>query len=68
MLTRITTRIARLTTGEQASLAKLCVASDCEIPGAHALRFLELGLAELACGALDPTGTTRIAMSHATAA
>lgn len=62
MLKRIVTRIARLSENERASLGKLCSDNTCDIPHRHALRLLELGLVELYCGALDPTGPTRIAM------
>ena len=55
--------VKRLTEDERASLKKLCKrAGDREIPGAHAMKLLDLGLAELNCGELGATGAGRVAM------
>lgn len=67
MLKNFLNRIARLSDSERASLAKLCRRGTCSLPAAHELRFLELGLVELSCGALAASGWTRIALQKAVA-
>ena len=55
--------VKSLTPDEQASLRKLCGCErNREIPGDHALKLLDLGLAELNCGDLGPTGAGRLAI------
>ena len=53
----------RLSESEQASLQKLC-SGGCsrEIPDDHARKLLDLGLAEVNCGDLGPTGAGKVAM------
>ena len=55
--------IHRLSDGEQASLKKLC-GNPCarDIPDAHIDKLLDLGLAEVNCGDLGPTGAGRVAI------
>jgi len=59
---------AALSAEEQASLKKMC-ACGCrkDIPGEHADKFLELGLAELSCGDLQPTASARVALHRLSA-
>ena len=53
----------RLSEGEQASLRKLCSgARSRDIPNEHAEKLLDLGLAEVHCGDLGPTGAGRVAL------
>jgi len=58
-----------LTADERASLAKLCAgARERDIPAAHAETFLDLGLAEVCCGGLIPTGAGRATVRRTTTA
>ena len=51
----------RLSASERASLKKLCTdASSREIPNEHVSKLVHLGLAEVHCGDLGPTGSGRV--------
>ena len=57
--------VKRLSEDERSSLKKLCkCVGDREIPGAHALKLIDLGLAELNCGEIGATGAGRVAMAR----
>lgn len=50
--------IEELTQDERVSLGKLCACGcDPNIPDAHAVRLLDLGLVEVSCGSVSPTRT-----------
>lgn len=50
----------RLSESEQASLRMLCIGSSSrDIPNDDACKLLDLGLAEVHCGDLGPTGAAR---------
>ena len=63
MATKAKSCVQRLSESEQASLKKLCsTACSRGIPDDHAEKLINLGLAEVNCGDLGPTGAGRMAM------
>lgn len=57
--------LEKLTDEERSSLCDLCrCGCDRTIPGEHAERLLDLGLAELTCGGLGPTSAGRHAVAY----
>lgn len=60
--------LAKLSDDERKSLTKLCSCScNRGIPGEHAEKLLDLGLAELTCGGLGPSSAGKHAVSYETA-
>lgn len=63
MAQKATACVNSLSESERASLKKLCNSmSSRDIPDDHANRLLDLGLAEVNCGDLGPTGAGRAAL------
>ena len=65
MTSKSTSCAKDLSESEQASLKKLC-ATACgrDIPDEHVHKLLDMGLAEVNCGDLGPTGAGRVAVRH----